>query len=266
MIGEQRCGRIRPLLLAALGLLTACDGTKYMGAQGPFAGCDQKPAAPPASLQLDGFYAKYLDGYGTPVVASAQVSDRALQLACRITGEVVSLRADVRQALAANRFRVAVLAPNEVTTDIPEYADMYAAFPATDWNSMRGIGATHSRPVCSCGEENLLCQAPDVFAGASILIQMLGHGLRDLGIEDVDSQFDGEIRSAYASAMARSAWRGTSAADDVKSYWASGAEAWFGANVRLPARGHAAVTEYDPSLAALQAEYLPADDWRPGCY
>ena len=268
MIRKQALIGARSLWVAMASIVSACGGagTEYMGEHTPFAGCEHSPAAPPTTLGLASFYAKYLDGYGTPVVASAAVSDQALQIACRITGEVVSLRSDVRQALAANHFRVAVLAPTEVTTDIPEYADIYTTNPAKDWDSMRGIGATHARPVCSCGEENLLCLAGDVFAGASILIQMLAHGLRDLGIEEIDSQFDGEIRSAYAAAMARDAWQGTSAADDVKSYWASGAEAWFGANSRAPARGHAAVTAYDPALAALQAAYLPADDWRPGCY
>jgi hypothetical protein len=259
----------RSLLLAAPVLVAAAcvgDNTEYMGAHTPFAGCDQRPAAPPATLGLDAFYTKYLDGYGTPVLGSADVSDQALQLACRITGEMVSLREDVRQALADHHLRVAVLAQSEVTTDIPEYADLYTAFPDKDWNTLRGIGATRIRPVASCAEENLLCLPGDPFASASVLVQMLGHGLRDLGIKAIDSEFGSQVQSAYASALAQGLWAGTAAAANVQDYWAVTTEAWFGVNSRLPARGHAAVMQYDPSLGALFAAYLPADDWRPGCY
>jgi hypothetical protein len=214
----------------------------------------------------DPFYTKYLSGYGTPVVSSAKVSDQALRLACRITGSMVSARADVRQALANNRFHVAVLATTEVTTDIPEYADLYAAFPATDWNLQRGIGATTVRPACSCAEENLLCRSDDRFASSDILVPMVAHGLRDLGIRDVDAQFDGAIRSAYATAMARGLWGGTPATSDVSFYWAVGAQAWFDVSNEVPVHGQAAVLQYDPALAALLASYLPGDDWHPGCH
>jgi len=266
---RERWRGARHRLLAALALVAAgCAGgqTEYMGAHTPFAGCNLTPAMPPATLGLDAFYAKYLDGYGTPVLSSAKVSDQALQLACRITGEMVSLGQNARQALADNHFRVAVLAQSEVTTDLPEDADLYQVFPGTDWNSMRGIGATRARPVASCAEENLFCLPGDPYAGSSVLVQMMAHGLRDLGIRDIDAQFGGEIQAAYASAMAQGLWTGTAAAGNVQDYWASAAEAWFGVSSWLPVRGHAAVMQYDPSVGVLLEKYLPADDWRPGCY
>ena len=252
--------------LAALA--SACNGgqTKYMGSHAPFAGCDASPTVPPTALGLDPFYAKYLDGYGTPVVASDKVSDRALQAACRITGEMVSARADVRAALASNRLRVAVLATSEVTTDIPEYADLYLAFPGSDWNALRGISATRVRPVSSCDEQNLLCLASDAYPGQTILVQMLAHSLRDLGIVDVDAQFTDHVRTAYASAMNNGLWNNTWAANGADYYWAIGAQVWFGANTQAPVNSRAALVGYDPTLAALLGAYLPADDWHPGCY
>lgn len=255
------------VLLAALAGASACGSdTAYMGQHAPFAGCAQVPAAPPPSLSLDPFYAKYLDGNGTPVVSSAQVSDRALVEACRITGELVAARADVRQALADHRFHVAVLATGERTTDIPEYADLYSAFPDTDWNQLRGIGATHARPVASASEENLLCRSGDIYAGQSILVQMAAHALRDLGIVHVDDQFESAVRSAYTSAMNAGLWAGSYAAEKADTYWAAGTQAWFGANTHLPANSRAAVTAYDPALTVLLAQYLPDTTWRAGCY
>jgi hypothetical protein len=259
----------KPALLTFLALVAcACDDGKtvYMGAHMPFAGCVVNPTTPPAELKLDPFYGKYLDGYGTPVVSSSQVSDQALVAACRITGEMVSARKDVRDALAARHFRVAVLALGERTTDIPEYADLYSAFPGTEWNEIRGLGATRARPVSSCAEENLLCLPSDIYPGETILVEMIAHGHRDLGIVDVDAQFRGHLQSVYALAMSKGLWNATSAAVDADTYWAVGAAAWFGASTLTPVNTPATVTDYDPPLAALLAAYLPAVTWHPGCY
>jgi hypothetical protein len=110
---------------------------------------------------------------------------------------MVSLRSDVRQAVASNRLRVAGLGTGELTTDIPEYADLYGAFPDTDWKTLRGIGATRARTVASAGEENLICLPSDVFAGESVLVWVLAQALRDLGIVEVDAQFESREQSAY---------------------------------------------------------------------
>jgi hypothetical protein len=89
--------------------------------------------------------------------------------------------------------------------------------------------------------------------------------LRDLGLRELDPQFNSQVQSAYASAMAQGLWTGTAAAANVSDYWAVAAEAWFGVNSGLPARGHGAVMQYDPSVGTLLEKYLPTDDWRPGC-
>lgn len=260
----------RRWLMLGLAAITigSCDGgkTRNMGAQVAFAGCDGQPAPPPATLGLGPFYAKYLDGFGTPVLSSSAVDDRALAVACRITGELVSLRSDLRAALAAHHVRVAVLGTGEVTTDIPEYADLYAAFPGTDWNSMRGIGATQPRPVLSAGEENLLCLPGDVVAGQSILVEMLAYALHDLAIGDVDAQFRSRLQAVYAAAMSSGLWAGTRASENADDYWVMGAQTWFSANLGAPAKTRAELVTYDAALAGLLAGYLPADDWRPSCY
>jgi hypothetical protein len=259
--------RLGCLVAITLGML-ACDGgkTKDMGEHAPFAGCAARPTAPPAALGLAPFYVKYLDGYGTPVVSSAAVSDEALVAACRITGNMVSRREDVRQALAKNNHHVAVIGENEQTTDIPEYADLYTVFPNTEWNAKRALGATRVRPVTSSGEENLRCLPGDIYQGRSSLIEMLAHGLRDLGISEVDSEFRNKVQKAYTSAMAQGLWSTTSATEDAEAYWSIGTLAWFGANSRLPVDSRQDLMGYDAPLAALLDTYLPANDWHPTCY
>lgn len=258
---------------AALGaislaaLLPGCGGgTVYMGEQAPFAGCERKAAAPPAALGLSSFYTKYLDGYGTPVLSSAKVSDQALVRACRITGEMFSARPDLRKATAGNRLRVVVLGTTERTTEIPEYADLNQAFPNQNWDQRRGLTATLVRPVASVAEENLLCLDGDVYRGQSTLPWTLGYAIRELGIADLDAQFESHLQSAYQYAMNAGLWAGSDAAVDQHEYWAAGAQAWFGGNTGSPANSREALLAYDAGLAALLADWLPAVSWHSGCY
>jgi hypothetical protein len=127
--------------------------------------------------------------------------------------------------------------------------------------------------VSSVGEENVLCLADDLYAGESITIHSLAHGVRTHGIAAVDPDWDVRLRAAYDSAMSTGLWAETYAATEASQYWAEGAQSWFYANLEAtPPDGlhndvntRAELRAYDPELAALIAEYLPDDGWRPAC-
>src|ERR1700754_117295 len=67
------------------------------------------------------FYQKYVDADGMPVVASGRVSDFALLEARYIVIAMIGQRPEVFAAIVRNRVRLAVMAPTELTTDIPEH-------------------------------------------------------------------------------------------------------------------------------------------------
>jgi hypothetical protein len=182
-------------------------------------------------------------------------------------------RADTLQAMIDRHVRVAVIAQKEVTTDIPEYADLNRVFPGTEWNSIRGVSATSQRPAVSCGEENLLCLQADLNHGVSMLVVTFAYTLHMLGISPLDSTFDNRLKSAYDAALAAGLWSNTYASTNTVQYFARGMEDWFDAGRRsIPADGayneintRAGLIGYDPALASLLADYLPNDDWRPVC-
>ncbi|HKO54144.1 MAG TPA: hypothetical protein VJV79_40830 [Polyangiaceae bacterium] len=230
----------------------------------------------PPTLQLAPFYEKYIDARGIPVVGSAGVSDLALERACDISIHVLAERADVRARMVANDLRVVVIARDEVMTDIPEYRDLYTLAPNLDWDKeARGTGpARGGIPIASAGEENLLCSSDDLFRGETLLVFALGHALRALGIVDVEPQFEARVRAAYDHAMAAGLWSDTHAGRSAEQYWAEGVQDWFDANREaLPApdglhnaiNTRAELKAYDPGLAAIVAEYVPEDAWRPRC-
>lgn len=224
--------------------------------------------APPAELKLDPFYAKHLDAGGLPVVGSSAVPDAALVEARSIVLRMTSKRPDVVKTLLENRTRVAIMAKSEVTTDIPEHADLNKVYPKTDWNKRcRGVGATKARPACSGAEENLLQLPGDRYKGESIFIHEFGHTILVMGL---DRGFRDEVDAAYRAAMQKGLFKNTYAATNLDEYWAEGVQDWFDANLTAtPANGvhneigtRAQLKAYDPALAALLGKVFVDDDWR----
>jgi hypothetical protein len=263
--------------VAALGC--SGGGTKYIGSNqtgstsATSTACTSTPAAPPASLGLAAFYGKYLDANGVPLVSSDKVSDQALAQACGILVHMLGMRDDIRQGLDGNHVRFAVIGTGEVTTNLPEYGDLPTAFPRTNWDQLRGVGATAERPVASCGEENLLCLAGDVYHDESILVEMVGFALASLGIPPIDTTFTSRLQALYKDAMDAGRFANTYAAKDYATYFGIGVQDWFDANREAsPPDGNyneintrAELKAYDPGLAAMVGEFVPDDSWRPTC-
>jgi hypothetical protein len=263
-------------LTLALGMGTAmlagigCDAgtTKLLGADF----CFVPVTAPPADLGLDPFYGKYLNGDGIPVLSSSAVDDRAVASACQIVVHMLRARKDVRDAMVRQHQMVAIIGVGEVTTNIPEYRSLYQIFPGQDWDRLRGVGATIMIPVSSVGEENMLCLADDPFAGERLLVQTFATAVK-LGVEDADSTFKSRIRAAFDAATSAGLWRNTYAGANDIEYYAEGVQSWFDANPEVsPADGtngpintRGELKAYDPALAALIAETMPDDTWRPTC-
>src|SRR6476659_7507354 len=79
------------------------------------------PEALRKEWKLSPFYAKHLDLNGFPVLSSAKVSDAGLVEAAYLIDKMLAGRDDVRRALIKNRIRFVVMAPTEMTTDVPEH-------------------------------------------------------------------------------------------------------------------------------------------------
>src|SRR4051812_38289679 len=206
----------------ALGMATVmvagpgCDAgtTKSLGADF----CAVPVEVPPSNLGVDTFYQKYLNADGIPVLSSSAVDNRAVVSACKIVRHMVRARKDVRDAMVRQHQTVAVIGVGEVTTDIPEYRNLYQIFPGQDWDRLRGVGATIMIPVSSVGEENMLCLADDPFAGETLLVQTFATAVK-LGVEEADGTFKSRIRAAFDAATSAGLWRNTYAgANDIEYY------------------------------------------------
>lgn len=223
------------------------------------------PAHIRAEFRLSPFYAKYVDAGGMPIVASAQASDFALLEAHFIVEQMIGSRPDVLAALARNNVRLAVMAPDEMTTDIPEHSDLT---PKDYWDKRaRGLGATEARPAVSCAEENLLGYPGNPYPAENILVHEFAHAIHERGMNTVDPTFDGRLQAAYAAAQHAGLWKNTYAGSNYREYWAVGAQCWFDCSRTNDADHNqvgtrAAIKTYDPRLAALLSEVFGDRPWR----
>ena len=160
----------------------------------------------------------------------------------------------------------------EVTTDVPEYRNLYQMFPGQDWDNLRGVGSTLLIPVASAGEENLLVPRGRLVRRRKHPGADVRH-VRAARPRGADSTFDARLDAAYRAAVDADKWRDTYARTNAIEYFAVGVQVWFDArpNVSPPDGNHneintrAELRSYDPTLAALIGEVMPDDAWRPKC-
>ena len=203
------------------------------------------------SLKLDPFYQKYASAKGIPVLSSTKVSDKALLEAVYLINQMLADRDDIRQALIKGKMRFVVMAPTEMTTDVPEQRNMT---PKDYWDKRaRGLGGR----VTSCGEENLLNLPGDRYRKENILIHEFSHAIHQVGMRTVDPKFDARLRETYKNAMDKGIWKDTYAETNASEYWAEGVQAYFDC-AAPPAKGihndidtREKLAKADPDLFAL---------------
>ncbi len=232
--------------------------------------------APPASLSLNSFYKKYLDADGVPVVSSNSVADEALIKARDIIKYMLKNIPAEKAKMITNKLRVGIIGVNEKPTQMPEYSDLYSAFPGTDWdNRARAYGATIQRPLTTNCEENMLCnQSADRYKGEEILTHEFAHAIHELGIRFTTPGFDTELQTAFNNAVAKNLWTNTYARTDIREYWAEGVQCWFNCNLEaIPTNGvhnqintRAELQTYDMPLYNLIKRYFADENRKHGCY
>ena len=242
------------LVVAVMGCLGVTLGTSAYAVEKQ---ASYQVTTVPKKFGFDSFYKKHVSANGFPIIGSESVNDYALLEAAYLVNMMLRQRPDVREAMIASGSRLVVMAHDEFTTDIPEHSKMT---PKDWWDARaRGLGGSQTDPVCSCGEENLLCMPGDPYFKENILIHELAHNIHLRGMVRVDNTFDARVVKAYESAMKAGLWKPKYASVNKNEYFAEGVQCWFNNN-RENDHDHNHVNtreelkEYDPALASLCEE------------
>ena len=213
-------------------------------------------------------YTQRESAHGFPIVATAKTNPIALKEVAYLLNLMLDHRPDVRQAMIDSGARMIIMAHDEYTTDLPEFARLahepvkgYEALSAKAyWDSRaRGLGGSQTDPFCSCAEENVLGLSGDPYEKECIVIHEFAHNIHLRGLLNVDPSFDTRLKDAYDAAMKAGLWRGKYPSVNHHEYWAEGVQSWFDDN-RVNDHDHnhvhlrSQLIEYDPGLAALCRE------------
>ncbi len=254
------------LLLLHLGLvLLSLTGRTEDGAPSPASGVTPVPPAVRERFQLAPFYRKHTAVGPLPIVGSSRVSDPALLEAAWIVRQMLEGRDDLLRAMATNRTRLAVMAFDEYTTDVPEHAGLR---PRIFWDRRaRGLGATPEAPAVSCAEENLLGYPGDPYGTENIAVHEFAHAIHSMGLSMVDPTFDTRLAAAFEDATRRGLWKGTYAGSNREEYWAEAVQSWFDDNRENDAlhnhvNTRAELRAHDPAVARLCEEVFGDRPWR----
>ena len=304
-VSSPRPWPLRPLPAAPLGLFrpAAVPPRRRAGYTPPapsgrsYFTVEPVPAAVDSSweydyLQLDrSFYKKIVGGgAGVPVAGSEKVSDEALLAAQRVISYLLAGRPDIVQTLRENKVKVTIIATTEVTTDVPEYRTLAQDWPNSPWDDYRGIGATRARPASSVGEENVLCNADDIYRGENILVHEFGHTMTCAGSGNPGASWtprifanaDGSggdindaLKAAYDAAKQSGKWQNTYAHSNPVEYAAEGVQTYFDANkecswncpdgIHNNENTRSELEAYDQTLYDLMVALFPEtpSGWRP---
>jgi len=156
----------------------------------------------PSHFSLDiGFYKKYVDIMGIPVLSSDKVCDCVLQKAAWIVHGTIShliRMSEVLNMMVANKHRVAIMARSEKTTDVPEHRMLE---PKNYWDERaRGLGGIPGAPCSSGAEESVMCESwqTNSYFGENILLHEFSHGIARLGFVLLDA--NGNLNNGGGSA------------------------------------------------------------------
>src|SRR5687768_11734317 len=147
-----------------------------------------------------GFYKKYIDVKGMPVVAAEEVADLALQRTYDIVTHMLAGRPDVIEALVKNKMYLIVMGKDQVYTDMPEYRNH--PNPAFQNERVRGTGG---KPT-SFGEENVLSLPLDRYDDESIGVHEFCHTI-DGALRSIDPTWNERKSKVYRNAMDKGLWK-----------------------------------------------------------
>ncbi len=235
------------------------------------------PGALPTDLAASSFYAKHVEARGIPILASSLVPDEAMLAARDMVRGMLAHRPELARWLAANDYRIAIIAADEALLDLPENA--HWTKPSRDDPRLTRcerkhydarIGALTDREYwdyraraiggkrMADGAEDVLGLPSSRYYGETIFVHEMGHLVLD-AVQAVDPALYAKVEAAYANALANDLWLDEYTTTTIQEYWAEGTQFWFNSNRVQAFEGrtilnHTDLADYDPKLYAVLRE------------
>lgn len=207
----------------------------------------QTGGGPPAHLNADPYYQKYLDAGGIPILAPESVSDEELRRTQATLFGMVADRPDLLDLLASQNTRILLYDREKGgLAQLPEFVDSSNASGLFGETSYGGAVAAPAMMTYHCNET---------------LIHEIAHAL-DYAIQIQEwkafrePEFKQARNRAFLSAKEAGLWTGSYASTISDEYWAEMVVHWLRPDLFRTQFGLRNLSEYDSKAARLIEQYL----------
>jgi hypothetical protein len=174
----------------------------------------------------------------------------------------------ILEKMAAAGFKVEIIGPDQVLTDLPDYADLKGKKTRDGRDFDTGTRGVGSRKMCSVGEENLLCLRHQRYWQEDVFVHEFSHSM----MQYLDEDDLRAIEAAYKNAADKELYpQGIYMMATSGEYWAEGVQAWLGVTVRTDVNGgfntQQKIRDHDERLAAVLEKVYGSRQLQhsPGC-
>lgn len=213
-------------------------------------------------IQQKKYYTRYVDAEGIVILGGDEITETVFRIARGIALDMTSKRPELREYLTpkpSSPFRMILLPRFRTGVELPEAIQ-------TETNYLN----RHGKCVGNCCFSHT--SGVDAFLWRTF-VHEFAHAIHSPAIQRFgDPNFNAKLESLYEKAMAAGLWEGQYAATNHSEYWAEGVSPWFFQlddtedwvvpKETLRRWGYFETRQdfidYDPELAALIAEWLPA--------
>ncbi len=192
-------------------------------------------------------YTKRVDAAGLAIVANADVSDEALEIA-RETVERVFQNNDLDVPLAEEGAYVIVASRDQGVLDLPEFRCLESSRSPEYFSHVCGVADRADYPVVTVNELDLLGDRSGPCGGLNILFHELGHLVQGWTLPQADYY---EIRQLFQDAKNAGKYEGDYAATNANEYFAEATQSYFLDSDPRRSRGRAWLEQYDPAICDL---------------
>jgi hypothetical protein len=189
---------------------------------------------------------------GITYVFASTVSDVALKRAKFVVDHMLENLPDVRASMKKSKFKVEIIAKDQVLSDLPDYASFKGGRTRDGRDYDTGTRGLGGEDMCSIGEENLLCLAQQPYRDEDILVHEFSHSIKFHLGRELSSAIDAAFQNASDKSLYPS---GIYMIRDAQEYWAEGTQVWFAATRRSDVNGgfntRDTLRDHDPKLAEM---------------
>lgn len=198
---------------------------------------DDGPAVEPwpRVLKQNGYYGKYLEGDGHPVISTPDCPDKAMLIARKSCLKLMEKRPDIMRMMAANNCAI------------------HLSHGPVPWGWSRFCCAAYGASV------NMLSD-PTFYWGQNMLIHELGHQVHMNGAEPLEPDFRQRLYRVYLANMEDLNWIGDYGSNNMWEYMAVLASAWANAgNADAEVYPRDRLRKNDPRAYFLLNDYWSGD-------